>query len=297
MRSKKIHFSILTGIVVTAISPPLFADTWALKATPSITSGSYSGSQQRDKISDVGLMISGDYLEQGGVTVGYSNTQVNMKNASAIKQDNYVVSARTNYFPDGLTGHLTLRLDGYKVNNNDATGNTNNVTALAPQISWVSSDGMLYADLGYAKSRYQNQLNASQFTPTIGFGLNEGADWIQLRSYLISGLNPVRAANKSRTTALDANWTHYFDTGATLVPATMSLGVSTGEKIYAVDMDAQSVSNLADLSKGGATVGLGWNVAKDTKLFVLAGQTKYSDVALNNNYKLNVGYANLTVGW
>ncbi|MFA6064112.1 MAG: hypothetical protein WC736_16100 [Gallionella sp.] len=297
MRSKKIQFSILTGIVVTAISPPLFADTWALKATPGVTSGSYSGSQQRDKISDVGLMISGDYLEQGGVTVGYSNTQVNMKNASAIKQDNYVVSGRMNYFPDGLTGRLTLRLDGYQVNNNDATGNTNNVTALAPQISWLSTDGMLYADLGYAKTHYQNQLNVSQLTPTIGFGLNGGADWIQLRSYLISGLNPVRAANKSSTTALDANWTHYFEPGTTLAPSTMSLGFSTGEKVYAVDMDAQSVSNLADLSKGGATVGLGWKVAKDTKLFVLAGQTKYSDVTLNNNYKLNVGYANLTIGW
>ncbi len=297
MKSKKIHLSILTSIAVTAFSPPLFADTWVLKATPSITSGSYSGSQQRDKISEVGLMISGDYLEQGGVTVGYSNTQVNMKTTSAIKQDNYVVSGRMNYFPDALTGRLTLRLDGYTVNNNDATGNTSNVTAYAPQISWLSSDGMLYADLGYAKSRYQNQLNASQFTPTIGFALNGGADWVQIRSYLISGLNPVRAANKSSTTALDANWTHYFAPESTFAPSTMSLGVSMGEKIYAVDMDAQSVSNLADLSKGGATVGLGWNIAKDTKLFVLAGQTKYSDVALNNNYKLNVGYANLTVAW
>ena len=287
-----------SSILLAALSTGAHADAWSFNASPSLTQGSYSGSLQRDKLSDVGIMISGDYLDQGGVTVGVSNTRVTMKNAvPTIDQNNFVISGRKNLFLDSLPGKLTLRVDGYRLNNNDTVGGTSGVSVIAPQVSWLSSDSMLYADLGYAHSSYQDQASFYQFTPTVGFGFNAGSDWMQMRSYLIRGLNPVITGGQSNTSALDAKWTHYFAPGASLMPAQLSLGVSTGKKMFAVDMDALSVANLADLSKGAANISMTWNVAKATRLFVLAGQSRFSNVALANDYKLDVVYASLSVGW
>lgn len=298
MKNKLINLPLMSlGIVIAALPCLAHADGLVLNAATSLTQGSYSGSILRDRFSDVGVVISGAYLDQGGVTVGFSNTRINLKAAAAIKQDNTLLSGRLNYWPDGWGGRMTLRLDAHRINNNDATGNTDDVSVIAPQVSWLSTDKTLYADLGYAKSRYQNQLDVTQFTPTIGFGLNDGADWIQVRNYLIGGLNPARASGKSSTYGLDASWTHYFAPGSALLPASLALTLAAGEKIYAVDMDAQSVANLADLNKGAATVALGWNITKNTKLLVLAGQSRYRNVTLSNDYKLNLGYVNLMVNW
>jgi hypothetical protein len=293
MSNKTNPVTLLTSLVIAAFAQQAAADTWTLRATPSLMQGSYSGSQTRNKISDTGITLATDYLEQGGVTVGYSNTRVDMKNAPTTNQNNVLASGRMNFWPDSLGGRLTARLDAHNI-----TGNINALTAFAPQVSWLSTNNMLYADIGYANSRYKNNgLRINQFTPTVGFGFNEGSDWLQLRSYLIRGLTPALAANKSSTTSLDANWTHFLAPGNALKPASVTLGISTGEKIYAVDMDAQSVANLADLGKGSANLAAAWNINKNTKFFALLGQSRYTDVALNNNYKLNVLYGNLSVSW
>ena len=298
MKSKLANSTILSvGIAMAALSCQAQADAWSFNATPSLTQGSYSGSVQRDKLSDIGVMISGDYLDQGGVTAGYSKTRVSMKNAATIDQDNFLLSGRKHIYLDSGSGRLTLRLDGYRLNNNDVTGATNGVSVIAPQVGWLSNDRTLYADIGYANSSYPNQPTIRQYTPTMGFGFNSNADWIQMRGYLISGLNPASTGGKSNTSDLDMKWTHYFAPGSELVPASLSLGVAAGQKMYAVDMDAQSVANLADLSKGAATLGLTWNINKSTKLFVLAGQSRFSNVTLPNDYKLNVGYASLSIDW
>jgi hypothetical protein len=298
MKSKLTNSKIISiGIAMAALSCQAQADTWSFNATPSLTYGSYSGSVQRDKLSEIGVMISADYLDQGGVTAGYSNTRVNLKNATTIDQNNYLLSGRKHIFLDSGSGRLTLRLDAHRLNNNDVTGATNGVSVIAPQVGWLSDDHTLYADLGYANSRYPNQTTVHQYTPTLGFGFNSNADWIQMRAYLISGLNPASTGGNSSTSDLDMKWTHYFAPGSELVPASVSLGVAAGKKMYAVDMDAQSVANLADLSKGAATLGLAWNINKNTKLFVLAGQSRYSNVAMANDYKLNVGYASLSIDW
>lgn len=289
---------MLAGIGIASISHNAYADSWYFNAAASVTGGSYKNSILRDKLSEGGLTISGDYLDQGGVTAGYGKTRIDMKNGiTATDQENLLLSGRMHFRPDALPGRLTVRLDGHRVNNNDVSGDTDRVFVVAPQVGWLSHGENLYVDLGYASSHYQNQLSVHQYTPTIGFGFNAGADWIQLRSYRISGLNPARASGKSSTSALDAKWTHFFTPQSALAPASLTLGVAAGERIYAVDMDAQSVANLADLNRGAASLGLAWNITKSAKLFVLAGQSRFRNVALVNDYKLNVGYANLSIGW
>ncbi|NNM81173.1 MAG: hypothetical protein HKL98_01010 [Burkholderiales bacterium] len=270
------------------------ASSWLFDANPSLTQGTYSGSIERSSLTDRGIKVSASYLDQGAITAGYSRTLVAMKTAPTIDQDNWLLSGHFNRYLDSGHGRLSFRLDGYRLNNNDFVGQTGGVTTIAPQVSWLSNDGMLYADLGYARSGYQNALTVQQYTPTAGFGLNGGNDWIQFRAFLIRGLNPLRAEGKSATTGADAKWTHYFAAGSPLKPSSVSLGISLGEKIYAVDMDAMSVANLADLQRGGETVGLGWKISRDAKLFALAGQMRYTNTQIANDYRLNVGYVDLS---
>jgi hypothetical protein len=294
----KFNSSILyLAITLPFISCNAQADSWYANTSASFTQGSYSGSALRKQLSEAGLTVGADYLEQGGMTLGLSKTQISMKGGSSTNQNNLLLSGRLHYWLDAIPGKLTLRVDTYRITNNDTTGDTNNVTALAPQVSWLSNDAMLYADLGYAASRYQNQLNANQFTPSVGFALNDGSEWVQLRAYLISGLNPARAANRTSTQAVDAKLTHFFTSQSHLVPSSLTLGIASGDRIYAVDMDAQSVANLSEIHKGAASLALAWHVTKTSDLLLVLGQNRFQNPTLNNNYKLNVGYASLSTNW
>jgi hypothetical protein len=286
-----------TGLIALALSPAVYADAWSVSATPSITQGAYGNSTTRNSLSDIGVTVSADYLEQGGMTAGYSNTIVNRKNGlNSIDQNNMLLSGRMNFFTDALPGKVTARLDGYQVQNNQ-TDDTSKADVIAPQFSWLSRDNKLYLDVGYANSRYRNGLNITQYSPTIGFGLNDGYDWLQLRSYQISGNNPASTAGKSSTASFDAKWTHFFTPASVLMPASLTLSAVTGEKVYAVDMDAQSVANLADLSTGSATAALAWNVSKKTKVLLMAGQTQFRETNPSKDYNLAFGYLSLSTAW
>lgn len=274
----------------------MHAQEWVVHVAPSVTTGTYQDSTARSSLLERGITLSANYLDKGGMSLGLSNASVFMKSGvTTTEQTNTVLSGHWSYQVPDMPGRWTARLDLHSITNNDPTGNTDKVVALAPQLSWLSSDGMVYADLGYARTRYQNDLSVNQLTPTLGFALNEGYDWVQVRSYLMSGMNPVRAADKSNASALEVKWTHFMAPDASaLMPASFSLGLVGGERIYTVDMDAQSVANLADIHTGTANIGLNWKLSKTASLFVLLGQSRFRSVSLANDYRLNVGHATMT---
>ncbi len=290
---------LLLSIGISAMSQLAYAaEPWVVNASTSVTRGAYSGSVLREALTETGIMVAAESPDVGGVTVGYGKTWVQMKNtAPTTNQNNLLLAGRVHIHPEVFSGRLTTRIDVHRITNNDATGNTDNVKVLAPQVSWLSSNGSAYADMGFSRSNYENQLTVNQYTPTLGFGFNERAEWVQLRGYLIRGLNPSRAAGKSNTSAVNAKWTHFFASTSRMAPSSLTASITMGEQIYAVDMDAQSVSNLGDVNKGAASLGLTWNVAKSSTLMFLLGQSKFRNVALLNDYSLNVGYLNFSTSW
>ncbi|MDA8328005.1 MAG: hypothetical protein M0Z83_03405 [Betaproteobacteria bacterium] len=296
--------TLLFGLGFIALPTLAHADAWSFTATPNTTQGTYSSSQQRSTFADYGIGISADYLDQGGIQVSYSNTLIGETSGlTNINQNNYMVSGHLNFHPDALPGQVTVRLDDYVIDNNyqntsiqqpnyDPTSRSN---VVATQISWLNNDKTLYADLGYANSPYQG-FTVQQYTPTFGFAFDQAYDWLQLRGYMISGLQ-ASTAGKTSTNALETKWTHFFVSQSAWVPSSVTVGITLGEQDYAVNMDAQQVANLADLSQGADTIGLNWNLSKSTKLFVLGGQSRFRYVAGANDYQLNFGYAGLTYAW
>ncbi len=287
---------LATALLALTVLPGAHAQEWSVHLSPNYTTGRYASSEDRSYLIERGLSVSANYGTQGGMSLAWSNAYVAFSNFAATDQYNLSLSGNYNFTVPSAPGRWNVRLDMHGIRNNDSTENTDKVRALAPQVSWTSVDGKFYGDLGYARTLYQNNLSATQYTPTFGFGLNDGYDWVQLRGYFISGLNPARAVGKSSTTATEVKWTHYTSSNAyALVPASFSVGLVGGERLYAVDMDAQSVANLSDIHTGTANLGMVWKLGKQANLFVLVGQARFRKVATDNNYMLNVGHATFTM--
>jgi hypothetical protein len=296
---------LLAGIIVTpllAISATAQASDWKTSFTPSITSANYEGATNRQNLSEKGITLSSVYKEELGLTLGLSNTYINFEGGAYTDQNNILLSGNWKYIALSVPGKWNARFDMHSIKNNDTSGNTDQVKTWAPQLSWTSNTGALYLDLGYARSTYLNDLSVNQITPTVGFGLNDGYDWVQLRGYAISGLNPLRAVGKTGTSAVDVKWSHFFKPSRSgLKPSSVSVGLMTGEKLYAVDMDAQSVANIADIQTSGMNVAGNWSISKATKLMLLAGQSGFRKIDttqtpnIANDYKINVFNATLFV--
>ncbi len=264
----------------------------------------FSGTEQRDTLQNVGFFVRADYLERGGITVGYNRTNLDFQSATeGITQDNLFLSGRWNTTPDWASGRFTLRLDGHAVSNDDATGGTDDVTVFAPQLSYLNFEETFYFDIGLSRSSYgsglsiPSSLDVDQVTPTLGFGTSEQRDWLQLRAYLISPSNPERAQNQKDTAALEVKWTHWLARPGFLGVNNLRLSLLGGDRIYAVDPDAGTVYNLTDLQTGGASIGAEWVPSERNRVLLIFGVEEYEDNLVGDKYRNGFLYLNLTHQW
>ena len=293
----KLTYAIAT--LATALAAPAWAaGEWTTTVGAQAVYGSYSGSVLRDKITGYGAVVSSDYLERGGFTLGLNRTDVKMKPGNAdIGQNALFASGKLNFTPDSVAGRLTGRMDIHAIDNDDASGDTDGVKAYAPQISYLSHDKSRYFDLGYARSNYRNDLTVDQWTPTAGFALNDGADWVQLRGWFIDPSNSARAQGKGSTSALEAKLTHWFGSNKPLGLDNVRLSALAGERVYAVDPDAGAVANLSDIQRGGVGVGGEWKFGKSGSVLAILSRDNYRNATLSNDYRLTSGYVWVAGQW
>ncbi len=278
---------------------------WTVSATPQVTFGPYSKSSIRSSFTTAGGLVDARYLERGGVAVGATHTTLRYSNGTpTLEQNAGFLSARVSYAPDRLPGNLTMRADLHQVNNSDPSNETNRVHVFAPQLSYLSFDKMQYFDLGYAYSSYGDSdignpsLKVRQLTPTVGLGLNQGADWVQLRLYDIRFPDSVRTQNKSATDALEAKWTHYM-TQQRWLPEQVQVSALAGSRLYAVDGDTATVYNLADIQKGGVGVGAQWKLAPSVQLQLNGGYNRYESLigGVSTTYSGSHLYTGVNAQW
>jgi hypothetical protein len=217
------------------------------------------------------LYFDADYQDQASVSGGVTYTRLNLKaGLPTLNQTAGFASGRIHLTPALLPGRLSLRVDGHQINNDDTSNETDNVQAIAPQISFLDSSKSFYADLGYALSVYGNSaigngsLTVQQWTPTIGFSFNQRYDWLQLRLYDIGVSNPLRAMHNN-TDAVEIKLTHHFTPESPWLPYWVSVGGLVGRRMYAVDADTALVYNLADEQQGGGFVAAQWKLTGQYK--------------------------------
>ena len=266
--------------------------------------GSYADSTERDALQNFGVFLRADYLERGGFTVGVNRTVLNGQGGiDDISQSALFLSGRLNLTPDWASGQITLRLDAHSISNDDATGDTDDITVLAPQVSYLNFARTFYADIGFSRSSYGDsltspqKLDVDQVTPTLGFGFNEQHDWLQIRGYFISPSAPQRAQNEDDTAALEIKWTHWPRTPSMLNVDNFRVAVQTGERVYTVDHDAGTIFNLVDLQTGGVSIGAEWAPSERNRILLIAGVEQYEDRSANEEYEHGFLYLNFTHEW
>ncbi len=275
-------------------------DTWTIGIAPQVTHVTYDSTSTRANMTSAGMSAWLQYLESGGLALSAARTELRMRqNSSIVYQSSGSLSGYWNLTPDFLPGRVTLRAEVLGADNNDTTNETNGVRVLAQQISFLNYAKSFYLDMGYASSVYgesnagNGKLAVSQWTPTVGIGLNEGADWFQLRGYAIRVSNAARAQNNSGTDALDVKWTHYFAPSEWL-PEQIQVGALFGPRIYAVD--SGNIYNLADIQLGGASLGMQWQLEEGLTLLLQGGQDRY-DAGNGVVYSGTYGYAGVSSQW
>ena len=292
--------SIMLLYSLTLLATPLAqaGDTWKVNTAVQGTYLGYANSQFRDSLHEEGAVVSADYLDEGGITASYTHSEINFKNNIArIDQNAYFLSGRKHFYFDSVPGKITLRADGYVIDNNDSTNDTDNVRAFATQASFISHDKQYYTDFGYARSSYRNNLRVDQYTPTVGVALFDSAGWLQLRGYFIETSNPDRAQGLSSTQAAEIKYTHWLTPDSYLKPSNLQIGGLVGRRFYAVDLDAGSVANLADVQTGGITTGVEWKLGDHAKLLLLGGQNFYKNRTIGDSYSGAFGYLNVSTIW
>lgn len=278
--------------------PAIAAEEWDIKLDVQASKGDYSGSTQRNDVNSLGAFVSAEYLDKAGFTFGYNRTKIDFKsNIKDIDQDVFYASARTYITPDKIPGKFTVRLDLYKVDNNDPTQNTDEGRIFSPQVSYISFDKNWYLDLGYTHSNYSGSLSLDQWTPTVAFAFNNKNDWLQVRGYFIDSSNSARTQGEGSTDAVEVKLTHYFAPGAALGVDRFYVTALVGERMFAVDPDAASVYNLADIQKGSLSVGAAWDLNDSWDLLFIAGAERYDNQSINDEYDSRYAYFNISKKW
>ncbi len=282
-------------------SAPLLAvadSGWRHTTTIGAAYGNYNQSDQKEGVSEYNLTIHNDYLDDGGFSLGWIQSAVDFKpGGTDIKQNTLFASGRSFHHFDGAAGKVGLRLDLHYIDNNDATGNSDQVEVISPRISWSTYAKNLYLDVGYTESKYQNDLTITQWSPTLGFGWNSGSDWLQLRSFIIDSSNATRSQNVDGTHGVEAKWSHWFAPGNLLALHKFELGGVSGERIHAVDPDSGSVYNLSDLQTGRMAMGAEWRLGDNIRLLLTASEERYEDRSTDDAYKSRVASATFTTEW
>jgi len=255
------------------------SDNYYFTSTLQNLNSSYDIASAKESLNGQGVLLSINYLEQWGISAGFNHTAVNFRSeATDVSQKEWFASLHTTFFKNSPGGQVTGQLNFYQIDNNDPTGNSDNVQTIGIQVSHLNADSSLYLGSGLSQSSYPQDLEVWQWTPTIGFSLPLAAQWLRLRGYLIKPNKAYLAQSSPLTFALDSQWTYWFNPHETLFsPTYIQLAALLGKRIYTVDNDAYTVYNHTALQTGGMTLTLAWQLTENTLLLINGGQSNYTE--------------------
>ena len=254
-------------------------DAWQWRTAVSAMSGHYADSMTLKNQSGLGLRISAEKDQTWGLTTGLQTTRIDMQPIVPTGQqiqDNWLLSAWVHAPSTAWPGRWTFQLDTYKSTHNASSSNSSDVRTWAPKITWLAFGQALKMDLGYAHSKYKDTDPIHQVSASVAVGFNDAKDWIQVRSTHINHLTPALALGHSRTRATDVKLTHLLSPHAAWTPTSITWGLERGQKIYALDVDAQYIYNLPMLNRGGENIAGTWKLNPQTTLNVQLSKNKYT---------------------
>ncbi len=290
-------FSLLSPLSVNA------SDNWYVSTTVNGMTGNYAGSEQRNDLLSASFILKADYLDSFSFAVAYNNFNINFKDAGAgpfeINQDAFAGQLQYHFYSDTFSGKITTQIVAHSISNNDASGLSDDVSVYAPKLAYTSLDNDLYLDIEYVNSSYPNNgdLTITQLSPSVGFAFNQQSDWLRLKLFLIESSDKNLSQGEDSLSSVAIKWSHWLSPGAALGINSFFIDVLAGKRIYAVDNDAFSVYNLADIQQGSLLFGLNWKAGGDIDISAIAGVEKYENKSISNDYNQQYIYLSLTKHW
>ena len=274
--------------VLSASSLTRAQNSWEFNTSLSINSGQFTDPIVLRSQNGQGIRVQGEKNQSWGTATGIHTTRIDMQDnipVSRQNQDNWMLSGWVHIVPTTLTGRWTLQLDAYKTTNDAKETISSDVLTWVPKITWMSNGHPLKLDLSYAQSKYKNIEPIHQISASLAYGFNDAKDWIQVRSYNIDNLNPSQALGYSRTQAFDIKFTHLLGYSSAWLPASVTLGLERGQRIFTLDVDKQYIYNLPMLNQGGENIAAHWKMAQQTTLHAMLSKNKYrSDQPFNRDF-------------
>lgn len=264
------------------IAAPVLAsaqDAWQYNSAISAMTGHYADSMSLKNQTGLGIRMTAEKNQAWGFSAGLQTTRIDMQAlvpSPQQTQDNWLLSGWVHATSAAPLGRWTFQLDTHK-STNDASGtNSSHVRAWSPKVTWVAISLPLKVDLSYANSKYKNTDAVQQISASVAYGFNEGTNWIQIRSYSINHLTPNFALGHTNTSATDFKFTHFLRPTSEWIPASITLGLERGQKIYTLDVDTQYIYNLPMLNRGGENIAASWKLNPQTTLNVQLSKNKYT---------------------
>ncbi|WP_455220630.1 hypothetical protein [Kaarinaea lacus] len=321
------HF-IIGLCVITPLSVMASNDSWQFKGIAQSYYQSYNQSESREAAYNLGVYLIADYLESFSLSAAYNYTFVDMTQNTEVDENLLHAGAKYSWFSDALSGKLSLAMDiyggkyttsststvvsggggggmggmgGMSTISRLTTSESTDITVLYPQASYINFARTLYFDIGYAYSEYDSDtifdIDATQITPTIGFGWNESFDWLQLRGYFINLDQQTRVLSNDDYTSAELKYIHWFEEKSLPYLDNVRLTLLAGDRAFAVDPDTKAVYSLSDKQTGAVSVGGQWKLSQSLKLMLLAGYEQYENEVNADEYNSFLIYGNLQSQW
>ena len=320
-------YSICLISNIVLINPAYAVDSWSMSVTPQVLAARYSDSTLRNSMLALGVFAKADYLEKGSLALGYNFTSVvGTAGNPDIDESSWYASGRYVRYSDTLAGKLGIRLDGYAIKDQtkiEQPGNdtgmghnqgqggssvitlTDDVGVIYGQLDYVNYGDRFYADVGYARSEYDYELNAipyldntvQQFTTAAGLALNNHYDYLQTRIYLIRLKHGDNTNGMKQSNALEFKWLHWYKANALLNTHSSFIKVVTGKRLFPVDPDAAVTYSIADLQTTSASAGLDWKIGENGKLLFVVGYDRYENLNISDKYSQQYLYSSFALTW
>lgn len=313
---------VLLGLLTGGISHATSNNGLELIGSANFSFDSYLKSDTLHGQYEISLFLDAIHLENYGIGIGYIHQNQGQSYRDDIVNDIMYYNGWFSRYPETLPGKISFALNYF--NGSEASGGSGNASGnpmlnkpspvtvitfkdsleiINPVFSFINYNKTFYLDIGYAKSRYNTSdatvgnLKVTQWSPAIGFSLNDQYDWLQIRQYNIDLSNDNRTPGVDSTSAWSLSWTHWIKNASDKTLDNFVISILSGERLYAVDHDARKIYNLTDMQTGSYSMGFNWKTNTGSNYYIYGGYETYKDVAANDSYNSLFIYTGIKTRW
>ncbi|WP_298770921.1 hypothetical protein [uncultured Shewanella sp.] len=276
--------SLLGGIAAVLFVPLANADEspWSTQLALNYLSGVYSGDTIKDELSGYGVKGQFNYLAAYDINLGYSRLGIAFDSATfsdTLYQEAFQLELKSHYFIDVLNGALTPSIQFSQIDGNLSDSALGGLSYVGGALNYMSYERDLSFDLHYSRTAYEFNTGVYQYDAAIGGSLFGSRNWGQVRLYDIASQSFDR-----HYVSADMLIKHWLSAYSLLLPDSLYLAFTVGDRLLAVDPDTLVIANLNQIQKQYIRVGSDWALPNRSQLTLALAYSEYELSTSSSDY-------------